>query len=332
MSDPRPDASAAAIPGARWPARGRSDWLPWAVSLALHAALIVSGFFIVWSVSGPSGSRAPVIVSFDEPAPVRLTADPPELSGEPGNAALPRIAESAAKPTLSDLVASLDRNAGGTSLPTPGARPDRAKLAGDRRFPEVRFAGMGASNAESIIYVVDASGSMVSTFPFVLDRLEQSVGKLATTQRFQVIFFQRDEAVVAPHPEDDQTLKPKRLIRATKENVRRVLQWARAVKPAGIGNPVRALQTAAALKPDAIFVLSSVSTGAGVWKPDRDQVLAELEKLNPADPDSGRRPIVIKTIQFINDDPARILRSIGETFGGGPTGYRFISLEELKSP
>jgi nucleotide-binding universal stress UspA family protein len=331
MDDPRPDASAAAIPGAKRLALERAGWLPWGISLAIHAALIVSGFFIVWSVSGPSGSRAPVIVSFDEPSPVRLTADPPELSGELGDAALPRIAESAAKPTLSDLVAGLDRNAGGPALPTSGARPDRAKLAGDRRFPEVRFAGMGASNAESIIYVVDASGSMVSTFPFVLDRLEQSVSKLATTQRFQVIFFQRDEAVVAPHPEDDQTLKPKRLIRATKENVRRVLQWSRAVKPAGIGNPVRALQTAAALKPDAIFVLSSVSTGAGVWKPDRDQVLAELEKLNPADPGTGRRPIVIKTIQFINDDPARILRSIGETFGGGTGGYRFISLEEIKS-
>lgn len=314
------------------PARRRAwQWLPWGVSLALHAALVISGFFIVWSVAAPAAeSRPPILVSFDEPAPIRLTADePPELSGERGAAVVPAApTPDAARPSLSELVAGLNRE---RAAPTPAASIDRAKLAGERRFPEVRFAGMGASNAERIIYVVDASGSMVSTFPFVLTRLESSVTKLASTQRFQIIFFQRDDAIAAPHPEDEQTLRPRRLIRASKENVARVLEWARGVRPAGRGNPIRALQTALALKPDAIFVLSSATTSASARGLDRDRVLADLEKLNPVNPDTGRRPTVIKTIQFVDPDPAEILKSIGESHGGAG-GYRFIPSEELSSP
>ncbi|HVZ94753.1 MAG TPA: hypothetical protein VG797_09605 [Phycisphaerales bacterium] len=310
-------------------------FLPWWVSIGLHALLIVSGFFIVWSAThaGPP-PKPPVIVSFDEPAPVRLTADEPAddyTREEAKTAALPR--ESAApSSTLKDLAAKFDTE---RPLPTPRAptnADERARLASEQKLPEVRFAGVGASNAESIIYVVDASGSMVSTFKYVLARLERSVEKLASTQRFQVIFFQRGDAIAAPHPEDDQTLRPKRLIRASRDNVRAVMTWARSVTCAGMGDPIKALQTALALKPDAVFVLSSATTSATIRGLDKEKVLDELDRLNPVDRRTGRRDVMIKTIQFMDPDPAEILKSIGEKFGGGAEGYKFIGPEEVNKP
>ena len=40
------------------------------------------------------------------------------------------------------------------------------------------------------VYLVDASGSLIDTLPFVLRELQQSISKLSDQQKFTVIFFQ----------------------------------------------------------------------------------------------------------------------------------------------
>lgn len=306
-------------------------WMPWAVSIGLHAALIAAGFFIVWRVAGPAGEARPtVFVSFDEPAPVRLAADPPPMSFDkpadqpPASPLLPSLPPLPIQP-LADAPAISEPLRASSSL------PDRGPTTPPRVVPTVRFAGLGASNARSIIYVVDASGSMISSFPIVLGHLERSVRKLAPTQRFQIIFFQRDGLLAAPHPEDDRAIPKARLIRASRQHIEDVLEWSRAVRPSGRSNPIPALQAALALRPDAVFVLSTTITGAGLWEPDREALLAELDALNPADPLTGKRPAVIKTIQFLDDDPAGILRAIAEAHGGAE-GFRFITPKEITTP
>jgi len=200
------------------------------------------------------------------------------------------------------------------------------------RVPDVRFAGLGTSNARNIVYVVDASGSMVSVFPQVIDELESSLRKLDPIQHFQVILFGpgANGSLAAPVPgaEVARPARPPRLLRATQRNVTSVLRWARSVLPGKSSNPIEALRAAIALDPDAIFVLSSTITGLGQWDPDKEQLLSELDRMNPRDPRTGRRRVVIKAIQLLEPDPSGILRLLAREHGG-ENGYNFISRQEL---
>lgn len=316
--------------------RGRV-WLPWAISALVHAVVITVGFFAVWTV-GPSGAqeRTEIVVSFDNPGPAPLAA-----------VSAPVRSEEAARPTGAN-VALAPIPAGGPVEPVAVARRAAEEAAGaaarisdplaaparevqeQRRLPEVRFAGLGASNAQDIVYVVDASGSMISMFPVVLEYVQRSVSRLARTQRFQVIFYGPEEYVAAPHPGDVQEgLRATRLVRATPENIQTVMAWARGIMPGGRSNPVRALQTALSLQPQAIFVLSNSVTGLGQWEVDKGTLLKQIDQMNPADA-KGLRATVIKTIQFLDEDPEGVLKKIGEIHGG-EDGYRFIPREEAKA-
>jgi hypothetical protein len=183
--------------------------------------------------------------------------------------------------------------------------------------------------------VVDASGSMISTFPFILAELERSARALDALQRFQVIFFKGDAAnasgrIAAPDPVNPDRRRETRLIRCTPEHVRAVLEWAQTVRPGGRSNPMEALRVALGLQPDAILMLSSSIAGTGEWEISADEVLAELEALNPRDPGTGRRRTAIMTVQMFEEDPSGLLRAIGERHGPAGSGHRFIGRGELQ--
>ncbi len=307
---------------------------PWAASLLLHGALIVSAFFVVWGVTVPPPPAIPIVDSFDEPGPAALGAAdfrPPDLAGAApaprGDRAPKPSIEPESKPSLSELVARLQ------PAPIPGAvdpadAEDRRALIAQRRLPEVRFAGHGASNATKIVYVVDASGSMVGTLPVVLQELARSVRRLAPVQQFQIVFFGPGQHVAAPHPADPPgSIKTARLVRATSENVEAVLIWSGRVDAGGRSNPVPALTYALKFQPDVIFLLANGITGLGVWEPDKASLLAAIDALNPRD-GAGRRRTLIKTVQLLEEDPAGILKAIGAAHGGEP-GYKFLSRRDL---
>lgn len=335
-STQRDDGAGAAAGRSHESLRGRV-WVPWAISALVHAAVITIGFFAVWTV-GPSGlqERTEIVVSFDNPGPAPLASASTPAKSESSaqqtgaNAALAPIPSGGAPEPAPVVRRAAEEMAGASSrISDPLAAPVR-EVQEQRRLPEVRFAGLGASNAQDIVYVVDASGSMISMFPVVLDYVQRSVSRLARTQRFQVIFYGPEEYVAAPHPGDVQEgLRATRLVRATPENIQTVMSWARAIMPGGRSNPVRALQTALSLQPQAIFVLSNSVTGLGQWEVDKATLLKQIEQMNPADA-KGLRATVIKTIQFLDEDPAGVLKSIGEIHGG-EDGYRFIPREEAKA-
>lgn len=329
---------------------GRSVWLPrtpaavsLAVSIAIHAAIAVTALVVVWTVTiPPRESRPDITVSFFDPAPsgVVLTEAPiepltsenaaPPISQPPPPVSPPAPTEPPQSPTLSDQIAAgAPREAGiAPSDRPPAPAVSRGDLMKAAPAGEVKFGGLGAGNAQSIVYIVDASGSMVTMFARVKDDLKRSLFKLAPAQQFQVVFFTKGDKLSAPHPADPPGVtRQTRLIRATRENIRAVAAWIDAVRPAGAGNPIPALETALSLRPDAAFVLSSVIPGQGAWKPDRAQVLARLDELNPRD-GSGKRPIVIKTIQYLDADPEGILQAIAEAHGG-KDGYNFIKRSDL---
>lgn len=333
-----------------------------AVSLVAHLTMMALAFTVVWTASVPHSPRdVEVVVSLENPggdaeaaAPSPASAAPRSPLGEGVDALSPDAGLVAGPGVDAAALGGLPDDLSGLSLPDaaggsaggndgpgramPGAAGSAAapRLDGKEiyssRVPEVRFAGLGVSNATDIVYVVDASGSTLSTFPVVRETLRRSIGRLARTQRFQVMFFGPRGFTAAPHPSDGSAgERTVRLIRATPENIAAVSEWAGRVVPAGRSNPLPALETALSLKPDAVFLLGTTITGLGQWEMSLDGLMARLDELNPAGGPAGRRRCVIKTVQFVEEDPDEVLKRIAQVHGG-TNGYKFISRQEIQTP
>lgn len=339
-------------------ARGRRRWLPIFGSLLVHGTLITIATFAwirarqAWLASGPS-----VQIAFDAPG---MSEASPALTSQPSETP-------AARPVVSPEVRlELEQRPPPSSLPEPTSLSDSAAPAfapsapGAVRLPEsasmfavpasapggaaaaaiadvagageatVAFSGLGASNAKSVVYVVDASGSMVTSLPFVVAELERSVARLSPTQKFGVVLFRR-----LPNGGDGtETFSPV-LVRAT-DNARQLLHdWLAATRPSGRSNPLVGLSRAAAYEPDAVFLLSrSIErSGGNVWDLGFESTIARVDALNPA------RRILIQTIQFLDDDPTGIMQEIGRRHGSSTDstgrailGYRLVGRGEDLTP
>jgi len=110
--------------------------------------------------------------------------------------------------------------------------------------------------------------------------------------------------------------------------------WLDSVFAGGRSNPLDGIRRALEYEPDVVFLLSrSIKrTGVGAqWGRGKDAILDELDRLNPIDEKTGRRPVVIKSIQFIDEDPTGIMRAIGELHGdpADPQSHAVLTLGDL---
>jgi len=301
--------------------RGRdpAGLLGWVVSAGLHVLAVAVAFLVTWTVvRWVETPRAPVTADFESATFEPLTSLDdlePTVEEETTLAAAPprleTIAESLEVPDRGplDLLAGTGRTA------------DLAAALGGTAVETASFAGLQATNARTIVYVVDASGSMIGSFRTVLDELARSLDALVPAQSFAIIFFQRNLAIDVP--------PAGRLVSVSRRSTSAAIGWARReVIPAGRSNPVEALRRALALKPDCIFLLSSNITGAGQFEVDRSDLLAALDRMNPIDSGTGRRRSQIQCIQFLDPDPLDTMREIARRHSG-EEGYRFLDRDEL---
>lgn len=190
---------------------------------------------------------------------------------------------------------------------------------------EVSLAGSKASDARDVVYVVDASGSMVSTMPMVLAVLERSLGGLVPTQRFALLFI-TDGGYTAYGPGGGEV----RLLRATRDELSLAVSWMGSVRAGGLGDPLPALGAALGLSPDAVFVLSKgIEPPAGV-EPTESQILAAIDRANPVRADGTRR-VAINSVQVISEDRSDVMWSLAQVHGAGAEAFRFVSRDELVS-
>jgi hypothetical protein len=312
--------------------------VPWVISIALHAALVVGALFIVWRIAAPPEEAPASAISFDEPSyNPTLIPDSELLDAEDAFAQREAAIEALLQPDP-----ALSRPDTGTvglddippeSLSMPPSPP--GALAIERPAPlGATFAGLAAGDARDVVYVVDGSGSMLTTLPDVLDRLRASIAGLHPTQRFQVIVFQtftdqRNAVTTFVTPPARSAGAGLGLLPASSDLKASVDAWlTRSVKPRGRSNPTDALRAALDLKPDAIFLLSSRITDREGGSFDADELLAWLETANPVDRESGRRRVLIQTVQVLDEDPEQLLERIAQTHAGAG-GYNYISREEL---
>jgi hypothetical protein len=295
--------------------------VPWVVSAMIHLGVILLGFALTWTV---------VMLQRDEP-PARIVADFNAMMYEPV-ARLGDESTEAAEPMVRDrlldefddasiadrLRADVDPS---ELLADAADRDELARFAPEPSASRASFVGLSSTNARRVVYVIDASGSMLGAFPIVIDELARSLDNLTPQQEFAVIFFQQNRALVVP--------PPNRLMPGTSSNLRNVLAWiGKHVIPVGRSNPLEALERALRLDPDVIFLLSENITGSGEFEIDQDDLLELLDELNPIDRDLGRRRTQINCIQFLDPDPLDTLRRIAREHGG-PNGYKFLDRAEL---
>ncbi len=302
--------------------------VPWAVSAAAHAGVVLLAVFTTLRAVRPPEQAPPVEMLL---APFDLSEERPltTLAQQPLDESLERLA-------AEDTSAS-ELSLGSLILPSPAMAPPATKSvqvrppagvsvrppAGATVRPNsggapVSFAGITSRRADKVTFVIDASGSMIGGMPSVIDELERTLRRMSGEQRFRVIFFQRNAAV---DPE------PAGMLSATSANIDRVLRWCRErLIPAGRSNPIAAIESAIADRPDAVFLMSTPITGAGDYEMNADEIVARVDDLNHADA-SGRR-VQIQCIQMLDTDPDDVLRRIAER-NGGPGAYRYVSREDL---
>ncbi|MCK4872488.1 MAG: VWA domain-containing protein [Phycisphaerales bacterium] len=296
--------------------------IPWVASVALHIIVLLLGMVIVWSVTyARDRHHSPVSASFDAPA-IASFFDPADASRDelaPIEAPQPTPLRTPDPPTPINTPADAPPllTAGSPSLDLPSAEP-----AHDDGV--VRFAGTSSQGAARICYLLDASGSMRLRLPVIIDELMRSIDRLDDDQRFMLILFQNDEAILPSFSGS----RPK-LLAPTREHTEQLVRWLDTVIARGRSNPIKAIEQAVALRPDTIFILSNNITGSGQFELSQNELLAALDRLNPKNQRTGRREIVINTIQFVDPDPLDTLKRIAQEHGSGPDSYNFISRAEL---
>jgi len=168
---------------------------------------------------------------------------------------------------------------------------------------------VGNTNARTLVYVLDRSGSMSDTFDSLRSELKRAIGSLSDQQSFNVIWFSEGNAV-----EFADKLMP-----ATLENKRAAFDAVNRIVPAGQTEPVDAIKRGLNYAPDVMFLLSD-----GAFGEENESVFRLIRDKNRTKKTS------INTILFIYDtagDGERVLRNIAEENGGA---YKHVTEKDMR--
>ena len=296
--------------------------IAWALSIGAHIGVGLLAFFITWSVIRDDEDPPQAVTATWHEQPITETAIVPlALPPEPEQAVEPEVEnpelaeEEVVVPKEPLLPPADDGLAVMHEIIQTGEVPEQAVR---NPITQVKFMGLDAVAAKRIVYVVDASGSMLLHLTTVLDELERSLQTLHPKQEFGIVFFQQKKAIAVP---------PKgALVSANATNITNAMRWietSEKVIPSGGSNPVVALKSAMRLKPDVIYLLSENITGAGRYEVPADELLHAIDTLNPVDKRNGLRRVQINCIQYLSQDATDTMRRIAEIHGG-ENGYTFI--------
>lgn len=177
--------------------------------------------------------------------------------------------------------------------------------------PKSRFMGVGG-NARTVVFVCDASGSMIQTFSSLKQELTKAVTGLKAVQGFNIVFFQDEKAASM----DDN------LILATPENKKKAFNFLDDVSTAGTTNPIPGIEIAFKNKPQLIYLLTDADF------PDNSAVQAAVRRLNAA------KQTKVNTIAFISGDESdelsqgfvELMKNIAQENGGQ---FKLVKESEL---
>jgi hypothetical protein len=295
---------------------------PWVVSALFHVGIILLVLLIAGTAVLLRQEEEPVLIVADFDM---MSYDPiMRLERDPAPKTDPLVQElvdvEAFEPQINEQLVEVDVDPH-SIISDAASRSAMARFAPEPTEATAQFVGISTTNAHRIVYVIDASGSMIPYLRRIIQELARSLDALAPPQEFGIIFFQGDQATVVP---------PQRsLALATPEAKLKALEWIDDnIVAQGGTYPPAAIEKAMSLSPDVIFLLSQDIRGYGRFEVDQQELLDIFDQFNPADPNTGRRSVVINCIQFVYEDELQTMRKIAEQHGG-PRGYKFLNKEEL---
>ena len=319
--------------------------LPWAISAVFHIIVVLLMLFVVLTYR-PVGNLDRIIIPDARltrnpggkivEAPVNQTARTDEGLKQ---SRMHAYTKAASMDLLSEVTRGKSADLRIVGIGGGGAGSQFGLKIGGGAGPKSSFLGSGG-NAYKIVYVCDASGSMIDTFDYVRAELKKSITALQSTQSFHVVFFplytpkpdklpQRNQPDQSgkqplrnkPGRAGKQLLqnKPGKLVHATPHNKQEAIRFLDTLDLV-VGqhsDPVPALRAAFNVPggpPDLIYFMTD-----GQF--DRS-VVNRIRQWNK----SGR--VKVNTIAFLWRDPAseRLLKQIAKESGGR---YKFVSADEL---
>jgi hypothetical protein len=304
---------------------------PWLISVVIHGGLVVLTCFVIWrqvvereqsdvvpALELGQTAEAPLQLRETELERERAAESPEATAGESTDSPEPSSELEAEVETETELIGS----EGASGNPAPFGT---ASEAGQEE--QVKFFGL-KGDARRVVFLIDATGSLIDTLPFVIEELKRAIQRLSPQQEFTVIFFRGenvfDQSVIeVPVPAPGWKS-------ATRQVKASVADWidlgAGNVEPGGKATPVEAVERALNYEPDLVVLLSDDITGSGPTAIDQQQLLEKIEELS-----AGR--VRINTIQFLYRDPLAeapgkegTMKLIAERTGGR---HKFVDQEEL---
>jgi hypothetical protein len=296
----------------------------WFLSLVAHALLAVLLVVIVVNVADPSptvsitASSVPseeIVLETPLEEPTEMTSDMTEIT-TPETPMLTAMADSdLTTPTMtSELSESLSGTfSSATESITGGAIGDLLGTSmSSEQLSGANFFGV-AAEGNTFVYIVDSSGSMRRDNAFLAAKTElmRSIASLKETQRYYVIFFDKDLDRLTLGSGEPENYP----VHATPDNIQQTAAWVQRVQIDGGGPPRDAFEAAIDLEPDAIFLLFDGETSA--------DVTGHLEDVNRVtDLINGTQPrIPIHTLCFYSRDDEALMKRIAKENNGS---YRYI--------
>lgn len=178
----------------------------------------------------------------------------------------------------------------------PNGREDGKRFGGQGDGTIFSIPGRGGpasgKMAESVIFVCDASGSMREKMDSLIDQINLRIGRMAETQRFNIIFFRDGEP---------SCLSNVGMLFATDVNKAVAAKFLDGISAHSQTDPIPALKVAFGMQPQLMYLLTD-----GAFNNEQG-VVDFVAKANAA------KGVRVMTIAFLEQgDYESVLRSIAE--------------------
>lgn len=218
--------------------------------------------------------------------------------------AIPRPRRAHVALVLLVLVAAASPGCNGRQIEQPALSAPPPQPEPARKTGEPQFLGVGGKS-DTLVYVVDRSGSMTDSIMYVKYELKRSIRMLKPNQHFHVIFYSTGPAVEMP---------PRKLVPATENNKLAAYEFIDSIVPVGQTDPAAALKAAFRDHPDIIYFLTDG---------EFDRKIPGLVRRLNVD-----KKVRVNTFCFIYTGSQQMMQQIAEENGGS---YKYIGEDDLES-
>ncbi len=305
------DLQQAAVVGVAPKKPGR--WRGMVVSAVFHVVVIIA--LAAMTLKNPVKDGLLALVSGESSADSEIESfeisDTQEMP-QPEQAM--EAAEPTSQPSLSEVVPGFNDSISESlsqslSTPTSQAASKSNVLAAKAGPSKNVMSFYGAeSSGNSFCFVLDGSGSMRGG-PWEAARIEllKSIGSLKPTQRFYVIFFNKEVMAITEPGTTQPATKP---LAATPENLAHVKRWLDTLQIMTGEPPMKAMEAALEIECDCVYYLADGEMSDSVAK----KLLDMLRKKNRVNDIIDGEVVVmpIHTIAYYSDKGLEIMRRIAE--------------------